>query len=484
MPAQELQPIISPPPSPQVPGGVPPSSPQQPTQPAGKVETSPSPKKGFPKIVLVLLVLLLLLGLGFAVWKFVLPMLGVGKEKSLTWWGLWEEESVVASLITEYEQENPDVKITYVKQSHQDYRERLTNALAQGTGPDIFRFHNTWVPMFKNELDNVPASVMTAAEYAESFYPIISSDLTSGAGLVGIPLGYDGLALYINEDIFTAAEKQPPTTWDDLRQTAIELTVKDENGAIIQAGVAIGRTENVDHWPEILALMMLQNGASPANPTDRRAQDALTYFTIFSSVDGVWDETLPASTIAFAGGKLAMYFGPTWRTFEIVQQSSSLNFKTVPLPQLPKDSPSQPDIAYASYWADGVWARSTNKEAAWDFLEFISSEASLEKMYQNAAQNRPSEGPIFGEPYPRVDMAELLLDHPIVGSVIEQASDARSWYLVSRTHDGPTGINSQIVKYYEDAVNSVNSGVRADKALETVVSGVSQILSQYGLISQ
>ncbi len=464
-----LQPIIQPPKE----------SPQGPVTSGPSTESPPPPKKGLPKIIPILGVVLLIFVLIFVIWKVVLPRFTKPKEITLTWWGLWEDKTAVTSIISEYEQKNSGVKINYVKQSPQDYRERLTNALAKGTGPDIFRFHNTWVPMFRSELDSVPASVMSAAEYAESYYPIISSDLASGTGLAGIPLGYDALTLYINEDIFEAAGKTAPTTWDDLRQLAIQLTTKDEQGTITQAGVGLGRTENVDHWPEILGLMLLQNGANPAKPNNQQAEDALTYFTLFSSVDGVWDETLPASTISFAAGKLAMYFGTTWRAFEITQQNPDLRFKTVPLPQLPKDSPTQQDISYATYWADGVWTRGPNKEAAWDFLKFASSRTSLEKMYQNAGKVRA-----FGEPYPLVDMAELLSNHPVVGSIINQAPGAQSWYLASRTFDGPTGINSQIIKYYEDAINAINLGGKADKVLETVISGVSQVLSQYGLISR
>lgn len=442
-------------------------------------ETPPPPKKGFPKIALILVVVSGLVVVGFLLFKFVLPLIRGEQEVTLTWWGLWEDQTIVAPLITEYEGTHPKVKITYVKQSHQDYRERLTSALATETGPDIFRFHNTWVPMFKNELDKMPASVMTAAEYAEIYYPVVSSDLASGTGLVGIPLGYDALTMYINEDIFASAGKALPTTWDDLRQTAIELTIKDDRGIITQAGVSLGKTENVDHWPEILALMMLQNGANLSKPTNKLAEDALVFYTVFASVDGVWDETLPPSTVAFAGGKVAIYFGPSWRAFEIKQQNPDLNFRTYSLPQLPKASSSQSDVSYATYWVEGVWTRSQEKEAAWEFLKFLSSRSSLEKMYQNAAQTRT-----FGEPYPRTEMQELLVTDPIVGSIISQAPDAQSWFLQSRTFDGPTGINSQINKYYEDAINAVNSGVRADRALETVASGVSQILSQYGLVSQ
>lgn len=435
----------------------------------------PPPKKGIPKIVFIIPAMLALLTVLFFVGRSLLSRVG-GGEATITWWGLWEEESTVAPLIAEYQAAHPKVKITYQKQSPEDYRERLTNALAKGTGPDIFRFHNTWLPMFRDELDSVPASVMSAGEFAQTFYPVAISDLTSGTGIAGIPLMYDGLALYINEEIFEKAGKTPPATWDDLRQLAIGLTIKDEQGTITQAGVALGRTENVDHWQEILGLMMLQNGVSMGNPTGKLAEDALNFFTIFSSVDGVWDATLPPSTIAFSSGKVAMYFGPSWRAFEIRQQNPNLRFKTVALPQLPKGSPQEPDVAYATYWAEGVWARSKSSEAAWEFLKFLSSKESLEKMYQNAAKLR-----LFGEPYPRVDMAPLLSSDPILGALVSQAPNAESWYLASRTFDGPTGINSQIAKYFEDAVNAVNSGTQASKALLTVADGVKQVLSQYGL---
>jgi len=110
-------------------------------------------------------------------------------------------------------------------------------------------------------------------------------------------------------------------------------------------------------------------------------------------------------------------------------------------------------------------------------LNYISAKEALSKIYANAAGIRR-----FGEPYPRIDMAGLLKEHPILGSIISLAPSARSWYLQSRTFDGPTGINSLIGKYFEDAVNAVNSGSPADKVLPTVAQGVSQVLRQYGLV--
>ncbi len=447
--------------------------------PAPIVQTKP--KKKVSKIALLAVAALLLLLLVFVAFR-LLTSQGLTNKQSgnLTWWGLWEDNTVVQPLIDEYESKHNGVKINYVKESPQDYRERLTSAFAKKSGPDIFSFHNSWVPMFRANLDAVPASVMNPADFAKTFYPIASSDLTSGSSVVGIPLEYDALTLYINQDIFDKAGKTAPTTWDEFRTLSKTLTVKDSQGIITQAGAAMGRTENVDHWPEILALLMLQNGVDLSNPTGKSAEDALTFFTIFSTNDGVWDATLPTSTQAFASGKLAMYIGPSWRALEIIQQNPTLKFKAVPIPQLPKDSPNQPDITYATYWAQGVWSESPSKSAAWDFLKFLSTQDSLTTLYQNATKFRN-----FGEPYPRTDMADLLSSHPLVGATIQQAPGAESWYLNTRTFDGPTGINSLINKYFEDAINAVADGTSTpDKALSTAADGVSQVLSQYKLIAR
>lgn len=441
--------------------------------------TPPVPKKTLPiKLIGIIVAVVVLVGIIIFAISSLLNKGGSSSQTSgeIVWWGLWEDESVIRPVIAAYEAKNPNVKIKYVRQSKEDYRERLTTALAKGTGPDIFRFHNTWTPMFKSELDKVPAKVYSASDFSNTFFPVQVSDLTVGTSLVGIPLEYDGLTLFINEEIFDKAGKGYPTTWNELRQVARELTIKDETGQITQAGVALGRTENVDHWPEILGLMMLQNGVDLTKPTGKLAEDALDFYTIFSKEDGVWDQSLPTSTVAFASGKLALYFAPSWRAFEIRLQNPSLKFRSVPVPQLPKTEANEPDVNYASYWAEGVWVKSKNKTLAWNFLKYLSSKEVLETFYNSASKTR-----MFGEPYPRQDMTILLKDHPIIGNTIDGAKTAQTWYLQSRTWDGPTGINSQITKYFEDAVNLVNTGKESKTALETVSSGVIQVLSQYGI---
>ncbi len=422
---------------------------------------------GLKKVLLIFLVLLILAFGGFALFKFVLPKMQKPKEVTLRYWGLWEPENVMQGIIADWQKDHPNVKIEYTQQSPKEYRERLQSALARNEGPDLFRFHITWLPALKNELEAIPAEVMSAAEFEKSFYPVAKENLRSGSNYLGIPLEVDTLALFYNQQIFQAAGKTPPTSWDQLRQLALDLTTRDESGRLQTAGVALGTTGNVDHWSDILGLMMLQNGADLAKPTGSLAEDALRFYTIFTLTDKVWDKDLPVSTYAFATEKVAMILAPSWRAHEIWEINPNIEFKTLPVPQLPESK-----VAWATFWVEGVSSKSANGKAAWEFLNYLSSKENLTKLYGNASQVRK-----FGEPYPRIDMAADLEADAVVGAFIKQGSYAKSWYLCSRTFDN--GINDRIIKYYEDAVNAVLQNQSVSETLVTAAKGVSQVLTQY-----
>lgn len=439
--------------------------------------TPAPPKKS--SVLLILFGFILVAVVVFVLIKVISSRLANNQPITLNYWGLWESDEVMKSIISDWEKEHPKVKINYSFQSVKEYRERLQSALARNEGPDIFRFHLTWVPLLKNELSPLPASVMSPSQFETSFYPIASSNLRSGNSFLGVPLMVDTLSLYYNEDIFKAAGKTPPTNWQDLRQTAYDLTVRDAKTGVIQtAGVALGTTNNVDHWSDILGLMMLQQGVDLRDPSACSkggetetclGADALTFYTIFSKSDQVWDETLPPSTLAFATGKVAMYFGPSWRIFDIKAINPSLNFKVVPAPQLGDNR-----IAWGSFWVEGVSQKSKYQNEAWEFLNFLSSKENLTKLYQSASNTR-----LFGEPYSRTEMASMLNDDPLVSPFINQAPYAQTWYLCSNTFDN--GLNDRMIKYFEDAVNGVNQGRTSQEVLKTTSQGVSQLLSQYGV---
>lgn len=448
-----------------------------PAPPAGKTKSSiaGSPfKKLIPFLGIVIVVALI----AFAA-KTILTKKGTetqgkssDKEITLTYWGLWEPQTIMAPILTEYKKERPQVTINYEFQSSKDYRERLQSQLSAGSGPDIFRIHDTWIPMFlnQNQLSPVPEGLIDWNDY----YPVVSQTLEVNGQYYAVPLMFDTLALYYNKELFTSAGQIPPKNWKDLIETAKKLTVFSGN-TIKTAGIALGVTNNVDNWSDIFGLLMLQGRGDLTNPIGTKAEEALKFYTRFYNVERVWDTTLPPSTYAFATGKTAMIIAPSWRVFEINEINPELDFDTIPVPQL-SENPDQ-RISWASFWVEAVSETSPNKQAAWDFLQFLSRPETLEKLYTYQSQTR-----LFGEPYPRKSMAGKLVNEPIVGAFITQAPYAQTWYLCSRTHDN--GINDRMIKYFEDAVNSASAGRITAETLNQAAAGVKQVLSQYQITPQ
>src|SRR3990167_278948 len=409
------------------------------------------------KVILVFIAALILTGCS------LLPFAKEEKTVTLNYWGLWESPATINQLIADFKKENPKIDVIYEKKSPQQYRESLISQINAGRGPDIFRFHNTWTQVLYDILTPVPSDVVSQSEFKKNFYPTVFNDLrNSKKEFVGVPLEIDGLALFYNEDIFNAAGiVRPPTTWQEFAQDAVKLTVKDPVGNITTAGAALGTASNTDHFSDILGLMILQNGGDPKSPTDKASADALTYYTNFARGEPrIWDETLPASTIAFAGGNLAMYFAPSWRAIEIKNSNPLLNFKVAPVPQLENGS-----INWASYWANGVSAKSAHVNQAWEFVKYLNEEQTLIKLYSEAAK---SPGRLFGQPYPTKALGQQLMPDPIVGAYIGEAPTMQSFPMASLTWDN--GVNDQIIKAYEDAINTVAQGGNAASALQTTAN--------------
>ncbi len=285
---------------------------------------------------------------------------------------------------------------------------------------------------------------------------------------------FDGLALYYNADMFQNSGLSIPKTWDEVYEAAKKLTVKEEGTENLKiSGLAIGNT-SVEHWSDIVGAMLLQNGADPALPTDKCAKEAIDYYVNFVvGPPKIWDATLGNSTLAFGASRAAMYIGPSWEAFEIKKINPDLNFKITAFPQIPSGKKY-----WASYWAEGVNAKSKNAADAWDFLAFAAKKEQLQALYTQAVKT--SSDRLFGEIYPRQDMAHFLKDDQMVMAYLTGAKEARSWYLASRTFD--SGINDRTIKYYENAINQiVNREATVDEALETVALGTAQILKEYGI---
>ena len=412
---------------------------------------------------------------------------------TLNYWGLWEDRSLLEGVIADFEAKNPNIKINYKTQQKNDYRSRLSGRLTKDSSieevPDIFRLHSSWLPMFLDNLSPVPDTTAKSIGLDSDYYTVYKHDLKVSNRYLAIPLMYDGLSLFYNQDLIEKSQTSLPKTWWDLQTISTNLTVLDNNGRLKVAGVAMGLTDNVDHWSDIVGVLLNQNGADftkDDSENNDKIRDVLSYYANFATQYKTWDESMPPSTQAFAEGKLAFYFAPSWRVFNIEELNPSLRFAITTIPQLatlqshpavagPTSDADLTNIHWASYWVEGVNSKSSHQKEAWKFLEYLSSKEILEKMFATASQTRS-----FGEIYPRISMGSLLSGSSKIKPFISVANNAESGYLSSRTFDA--GLNTELSKYFADAINSIALKSTDPSTIMTDLrSGINQIIQKYHL---
>ncbi len=376
---------------------------------------------------------------------------------------------MIKPLIADYQSKHPNVTITYERKSSLNYRTRVQTQIREGLGPDVFRIHNTWLPMFATDLAAAPADVFTLSDYKNLFYPVAVDSFVKANSIFGAPMEIDGLALYYNEDMLSAIGGKPPKNWQEFIDSATKMTVRDVSG-IKSAGAALGTAGNVDHWSDILGMLLLQQpGVDLTNLAMPQVAEVMRFYTgfVIDPKRKTWDVNLPKSTDMFASGRLGFYFAPSWRAHELRVTNPNLKFKVAPVPQL-----SSRAVAWASFWGEVVSAKSKNPSEAWKFVKYLTSPEAEKLAYREASQVR-----LFGEPYSLVSLNTELVQDPVVGAFVTQGPIYKSWYLSSNTFDN--GINDEMIKYFEDGINATLAGADPMAALQTVNKGAKQVLDKY-----
>ncbi len=337
-------------------------------------------------------------------------------KTTLTIWRAFDDDLAFSRLIESYQENNPNVTIKYVKKDLADYEAQSLNALAAGTGPDLWSIKNDWMSKHRDKLIPMPDNFFVnpkkneardnATLYKDVWAPVTTSTNIADNKVYGVPLSVDTLVLYVNLDLWGEARKayrnanaeninfddalfrNSPATWNDLEGELKYLTKKDAKGNLTQSGIALGTSNNVPNSADILSLLMLQNGATmvdsigkaarfnafdngPDNKPVYKGTKALEFYTSFAdsaNSNYSWNGGQANALDQFVSGKLPMMIGWQFMNDIIKQRAPTLNFDVASVPQVK----GSPEVNYASFWTETVTNNSRNSEAAWDFLATIA----------------------------------------------------------------------------------------------------------------
>ncbi len=441
-------------------------------------------KKDKKSILFLILFLVILLIGGVLLFKKISKKteLPITDKTNIIYWGLWEDENVMNTIISEFETKNPNIKVNYRRNQINDYRTRLKSRLSRTDAediPDIFRIHTSWLPMFQTELASVPQNTVNNLKLDDDLYDCYKRDLKINGNYKAIPIMYDGLALFYNKDLVEKSGAKLPETWVELQTAAEKIQDLNEDKTSKIAGVAMGLADNVDHFSDIVGLMMQQSGVNPLLLSNQKNLDnlksVLTYYSIFRTKYHLWDESLPNSTDYFATGKLGFYFAPSWRVFDIENLNPNLNYGIITVPQLPvsEKEGELTNIHWGNYWVEGVNAKSEKQKEIWKFIEFLASKETSDKLFATGSQIRN-----FGQISPRKSDQEKMMTNSKVKPFVMAADNAYNWYLSSNTFD--SGLNDEMIKYFADAINSLSLlNKPADEVISTLANGIHQLVVKY-----
>ena len=263
------------------------------------------------------------------------------------------------------------VKIVHQQVPRAQFMPKLLQQASSRTLPDLALIDNP-------DLQQLAAtgglvSLSQAGLSTQGLYPSIVAAGSYQGQTYGIAPGVNGLALFYNKDMFTAAGLTPPTTWDELTADAKALTKGSRYGIAFSA---VGTEEGSFQFEPFFWTA----GASLKDLGSAQAVKALTLWKTLVS-NGSASKSVVTWTQAdindqFAAGNVAMMVNGPWQ-LPTLDAKTSLNFGIVPIP-VPSASAKPVTPLGGEVWTVGHSGSAREQKAVAVVKCLLSADRSLE----------------------------------------------------------------------------------------------------------
>ncbi|MBZ5640683.1 MAG: extracellular solute-binding protein [Acidobacteriia bacterium] len=313
--------------------------------------------------------------------------------KELVVWHAYrgDEKATFERVVAKYNEAKAasGVKVTTLAVPYDAFADKITAAVPRGKGPDIFIYAQDrlggWVEA-GNTIEPIDFYLDKAVK--DRFIPTTMEAMTYQGTVYGLPLNYKVIAMVYNKKLV----EKPPKTTGELSAMARKLTDVKTG----RFGVAYWYSNFYYHAP-------LMNGFggkvfdASRKPVLNSAENVKSLELLMKWVDR--EKFLPLEpstalvTSLFNEGKAAIVFSGPWFIGEIAK---GIDFGLAPLPTIDEagGKPMRPWMT-----VEGVYiaAPSKNKEAAYDFLKYVT-DLPVAKILAVEGRQTPANQKVYDDP--------------------------------------------------------------------------------------
>ena len=292
-----------------------------------------------------------------------------------------ENETLTTVLIPKFEEENPGIKVNAVSHEWADLHDKLLISAQSDTLPDVARLDSAWIPEFQKMGILVPLN-KEMSDYNDIAGGLLESAMSTaeiGGDNYGLALNTNTKILYYNVEALSEAGIAVPKTMDEFVDACKKLSGTNANGQQVWGYDEPG----LSGWN--LCPFIWSMGGSLTNEDQTKATGYLNSKETVAAIEMFadlykenaitgWNSGDIPMTDGFGTGRYAMLLEGPWKVAELAGAYPDFKYETAPVPAGDGGSIS------VLGGEDISMFNSANKDAAWKFMKFMTSEFAQVEM--------------------------------------------------------------------------------------------------------
>ena len=292
-----------------------------------------------------------------------------------------ENETLMNVLIPAFEAENPGIKVNAVSHEWAELHDKVLVSANSNALPDVARCDIAWLPEFQ-QMGILVALDEEMPDFDEVSGQLLDSAMSTaqiGGHYYGLALNTNSKIVFYNTAMLEAANVAVPTTMDEWVEAVKALSGENENGQQVW-----GWNEPALAGWNICPFIWSFGGALTNEdqtvatgyingPATVKAVETFAELVQSGAITGFNSGDIPM-TDGFGTGRYAMMLEGPWKSAELAGAYPDVAYGTAPIPAGEGGSISVlggEDIAMFN---------TANQEAAWKFMQFMTSEFAETEM--------------------------------------------------------------------------------------------------------